>query len=173
MYSLQPYITTFLFFCLILLGAKLSAEDILTNPILVTPPSTAAQLLFPSRRKSPAKKMRNTYDLPAQGYSFTESLTQHVENGEEGLVEQEDTNLLLILLRQASTALVYSTLCANNWRSLLCQPQGECPTPIQLNIRCVKGNPINWCHHHIDCSRKALCCDSGCGYNVCVEQQEI
>ncbi|KAL3082976.1 hypothetical protein niasHS_010778 [Heterodera schachtii] len=55
-----------------------------------------------------------------------------------------------------------------------CAPgDGECPTPAQLDVSCLKPKPINWCHHDKDCAKSALCCDTGCGYNMCVERNQI
>ncbi|KAI6237778.1 hypothetical protein M3Y95_00300700 [Aphelenchoides besseyi] len=47
-------------------------------------------------------------------------------------------------------------------------PKGTCPTKQQLGIRCVRTKPTNWCDSDYDCGgRNSLCCDTGCGYNIC------
>ncbi|KAH7730802.1 Protein F54E2.2 [Aphelenchoides avenae] len=49
-------------------------------------------------------------------------------------------------------------------------PRGVCPTQDQLDVKCRKGKPTSWCIQHKDCLKGALCCPTGCDYNICVNQ---
>uniref|UniRef100_A0A1I7RTA1 WAP domain-containing protein n=1 Tax=Bursaphelenchus xylophilus TaxID=6326 RepID=A0A1I7RTA1_BURXY len=63
-------------------------------------------------------------------------------------------------------------LCVDVVGSPCCvQPRGVCPTTQQLDIKCVKHRSTNWCNSNRDCAKDSLCCDTGCGYNMCVSNE--
>ncbi|KAI6190565.1 hypothetical protein M3Y97_00131900 [Aphelenchoides bicaudatus] len=62
-------------------------------------------------------------------------------------------------------------LCVDVVGNPCCVAQGVCPTKQQLDVKCVRNKPTNWCNADYDCGRGSLCCDTGCGYNICVSAQ--
>ncbi|KAI1719784.1 hypothetical protein Ddc_09010 [Ditylenchus destructor] len=161
---------------LLMLTVELACtQQTFQRPIRVTPRPYKAS--FTSQSKHMANQIEN-YNKPAGGYSFMES-TIH-EDEVETETEAPKPLYGMCLFKYIPSSCKESNhcgtkkLCVTLGGNPCCAaPVGECPSPIQLDINCVKSNPINWCHHHNDCVRKALCCDTGCGYNMCVEQQGL